>query len=279
MKSVKMIRVLLLAGFFSVSACNLKMSAPEPGNPIATAVAQTVSAQTRIAVDLAASNAILAQTPSPTFTTTPEPPMISVSVNTNCRVGPGKAYDNLGYFLVGEKAQIVGRAPDGEFWVIRLPKNPTTLCWVWGYYASLSGDIRSLPVIEPPPTPTPVPNFNLTYHSFGVGPGYECFMFTVQNTGATTWESYSLTFKNSAHGTNLTESSNQFIGYDQWCQNPGTQSDLMAGESGTATIKTNLSYNPIGESFEISLTLCTDNALAGTCATKTIIFSPQAHPS
>jgi hypothetical protein len=34
--------------------------------------------------------------PTPVFTATPSVPLISVSVATNCRVGPGRAYDRVG---------------------------------------------------------------------------------------------------------------------------------------------------------------------------------------
>ena len=48
-------------------------------------------------------------TPTVTLTPTPAIPMVSVSLDTNCRTGPGKIYDYLGALLVGEKAEIVGK--------------------------------------------------------------------------------------------------------------------------------------------------------------------------
>ncbi len=45
--------------------------------------------------------------PTPIFTPTPLVPQISVSVATNCRVGPGKAYERVGALLVGEVAQVL----------------------------------------------------------------------------------------------------------------------------------------------------------------------------
>jgi hypothetical protein len=60
-------------------------------------------------------------TPSPTltatpfFTPTPVVPLISVSVPTNCRVGPGKVYRMVGALLVGESAQIYGIDPAGQY--------------------------------------------------------------------------------------------------------------------------------------------------------------------
>ena len=52
--------------------------------------------------------------PTPVFTSTPLIPLISVSVATNCRVGPGKVYDRVGAVLAGEVAEGVGRNPVGD---------------------------------------------------------------------------------------------------------------------------------------------------------------------
>jgi hypothetical protein len=103
---------------------------PDTG-AISTSAAQTVIAgltqnvpQTAISATLEATSTF---TPTPTFTPTetltptqtltatlaftPTPlvPLISVSVPTNCRNGPGKVYDMEGALLVGEFAEEYGR--------------------------------------------------------------------------------------------------------------------------------------------------------------------------
>lgn len=45
--------------------------------------------------------------PTLPFTPTAETPLITVSVDTNCRSGPGKVYDMVGALLVGEVADIL----------------------------------------------------------------------------------------------------------------------------------------------------------------------------
>lgn len=100
---------------------------------------------------------------TPTMTLTPLPPetpstpYISVSVDTNCRTGPGQVYDYVGALLVGEEAEVVGRESTGRFWYIRNPDNVTSYCWVWDQYATIRGDTSMLPILTPPPTPTPAP--------------------------------------------------------------------------------------------------------------------------
>ncbi len=290
--STKRIAVLLIAAImFGLSACNLQVATPVQGDMVATAVAQTMNAQTNVANLVAGTLAAMVTdtpiftstpsiTPLPTLTPTltasltPAVPTVSVSGNTNCRTGPGSVYDLVGVLLVGKTAQVVGRDAYGQYWIINNPNIPGGTCWLWGQYATVTGDTSALPVIAAPPTPTPVPSFTFSYKSFGTGPGYECFMFTVKNTGALTWESFTITFTNSAHGTTATASSDEFTGYDQWCTNPSSQSDLMAGEAGTASVQTFLAYNPAGETFDVTLKLCSDNGLAGICVSKTISFSP-----
>jgi len=94
--------------------------------------------------------------PAPTtaFTATSSVPMVSVSVATNCRVGPGLAYDQISVLLVGQQAEVVARSADGNYWVIRNPAGSGT-CWLWGFYATVTGPTAGLPVWDPPPTPTP----------------------------------------------------------------------------------------------------------------------------
>jgi hypothetical protein len=137
-------------------------------NVAQTALAQGVSATlTVIAGDMPASNTTPEFTPTYTFTATLESsvtptipltldvPQATVSVATFCRSGPGTAYELLGTLNVGESAEVVGRSASNEFWIIKLPSNPAITCWLWGQYASLTGNAQALPVKDPPPTPLP----------------------------------------------------------------------------------------------------------------------------
>lgn len=97
------------------------------------------------------------QIPTETYTPTPEIPMVMVTLNTNCRVGPGVVYDLLGALLTGEKAEIVGRTTSGPYVIIDNPNKPGELCWLWLEYAEITGNTDLLPLMTPPPTPTPKP--------------------------------------------------------------------------------------------------------------------------
>ena len=41
-----------------------------------------------------------------------------------------------------------------NYWIINTPGSSGT-CWLWGQYATISGDTGGLPEMIPPPTPTP----------------------------------------------------------------------------------------------------------------------------
>ena len=94
-------------------------------------------------------------------TATSSVPMVPVSVNTNCRTGPGVIYDLVSALLVGQEAEVVARNADGNYWVIQNPGGSGT-CWLWGFYATVEGPTASLPVWDAKPTPTPLPTNTFT---------------------------------------------------------------------------------------------------------------------
>ncbi len=104
-------------------------------------------------------------TPTITLTLTPEKPMVTVSENTNCRTGPGKSFDYVGALMIGKLAEVVGQSMDGEYWVIENPDR-AGLCWLWGYYASVTGLTENLTKYTSPPTPTPEINWTGTWTNF-----------------------------------------------------------------------------------------------------------------
>ena len=97
-------------------------------------------------------------TPTPAVGITPTPVSVSlvVSVPTNCRVGPGRAYEIVSVLPTGKQVAVLARHATADFWVIDNPGGPGE-CWVWGEHATLSGPASSLPIRQAPPTPTPKP--------------------------------------------------------------------------------------------------------------------------
>ncbi len=145
-----------------VLACNLPDSAPTSSANASVDATMTALVLTQTAVQSQSSAEIPSFTPEVNILPTITPilstsaPSVSVSVDTNCRSGPGKEYDYLTNLPVGVKAEVVGKYTSSNpvYWII---KRDSTTCWLWGQYATVEGDTSSLPEMTPPPTPTPLP--------------------------------------------------------------------------------------------------------------------------
>ncbi|MBK7454267.1 MAG: hypothetical protein IPJ46_11300 [Anaerolineales bacterium] len=79
---------------------------------------------------------------------------VTVSIATNCRTGPGQAYPSIFGLPVGQSAEVVGKNTSTNYWIIKIPNGNGT-CWLWGQYATVTGDTSALPTVAIPPTPTP----------------------------------------------------------------------------------------------------------------------------
>jgi hypothetical protein len=209
--------------------------------------------------------------PTPVFTFTPLVPQISVSVPTNCRVGPGRVYDRVGGLLVGETAEVVGRNSAGTYWYIRNPDRPSEFCWLWGEYASLAGNVSVLPVFTPPPTPTPVPNFEASYSGLDTCVGWWVDI-KLENTGGLTFRSISLTVRDTVTDIVLSVNTNTFTDLSG-CLDSVTRDSLDPGRSRTVSSPP-FAYNPVGHKLRATVTLCSNTGVSGTCVSKTIEFTP-----
>ena len=106
------------------------------------------TAQAMRPTDLAVDNV-----PVETTVPTPRPglPTVSVSVDTNCRTGPGVGYEAVSYVLAGQSVEVVGVDSTGSYYIVQSPNGGT--CWLWSHYATLNGDPNSLTVMTPPEPP------------------------------------------------------------------------------------------------------------------------------
>jgi len=158
-KKILAVGCILVLGMF---ACNLPSQTPGTPTPesdiaaTATVFVLTVTAQNSqpVATQLPSSTTFPTDTPTITPTFTPTVPMVKVSVDTNCRAGPGVVYDRVGGLLAGEEAVVVGKFSASNYWIVNNPDSSGT-CWLWGQYANVSGNTAGLPEYTAPPTPTP----------------------------------------------------------------------------------------------------------------------------
>jgi hypothetical protein len=210
-------------------------------------------------------------TPSPIFTNTPLVPQISVSVATNCRVGPGKIYDRVGALMVGQVAEVVGRDYAGNYWYIRNPSNPNGFCWLWGEYATVTGNYGVLPMFTPPPTPTPVPAFEASYSGLETCVGW-WVNIKVSNTGGVAFKSVSLTVRDTDTDVVVTTTSDMFT-VMEGCLDTSQKDTLNSGTSRIISSPA-FAYDPSDHTLRATVTVCSAEGLNGTCLTDTIKFKP-----
>jgi hypothetical protein len=283
---------------------------PDTG-AISTSAAQTVIAGLTQNAPQATMSATLAATPAFTFTSepptatvtptetltptqtltatlifTPSPvvPLISVSVPTNCRNGPGKAYDMEGSLLVSDFAEVYGRDPTNNYWYIRNPDSSSNFCWVWGKYATLTGPVLLLPVITPPPTPTPTftplptltptpsPAFKAEYASLDTCNASWWVEIKLKNKGSIPLKSVNISVKDNITGIVLVNLADGFVNIDG-CLAKTTKDTLGIDDTYLLSAPA-FAYDPTGHEIKMVITLCSDTGQKGICATNKFDFTP-----
>jgi hypothetical protein len=205
------------------------------------------------------------------YTPTPVIPQIWVSVDTNCRVGPGKAYDRVGYLLVGQVSEVYGRNPAGDYWYIRNVNNNTAYCWLWGEYATVTGNVAALPIFTPPPTPTPVPDFTPIYQGLDVCTGWWIDV-KLDNTGGMGFTSLTFTVRDTVTNISQTFYSDSFTD-NNGCSESYSKDSLSPG-SNRIVSSAPFSYDPTGHLVRATITLCSSPGQSGTCVTRSLEVVP-----
>ena len=73
---------------------------------------------------------------------------VSVSVDTNCRSGPGIGYEVVDGVFVGQTVEVLGVDSSGAYYIVKSPQGKT--CWLWSHFATLNGDPNTMTVMTPP---------------------------------------------------------------------------------------------------------------------------------
>ena len=205
------------------------------------------------------------------FTATSSVPLISVTTATNCRVGPGRAYDMIGALLVGEVAEVHGMDPTGRYWYIRNPDSSTGFCWLWGEYATLAGNLAALPVYTPPATPTPIPDFEARYTGLETCTGWWVDL-RLENTGGVTFRSVAITVRDITMDIVFSMNANGFTNNDG-CTGSRTSDNLKPGDKHIVSMSS-FNYDPTGHQLRATVIVCSDRDINGVCVSKVIEFKP-----
>lgn len=217
-------------------------------------------------------------TPAPIFTSTSFVTLISVSVPTNCRIGPGKVYPRQGALLVGETAEVFGRDANNRYWYIRNPDNANEFCWVWGEYATLTGPFMALPIFTPPPTPTatftPTPSPSFALKATGIDSCGASWWAEVEvkNTGAFAFKSMSYEVLDTVTDVEKVLLVNGFTNKDG-CSST-TIKDTLAPKDTFVISSALFDATMQGHKVRVIVTLCTELNQNGVCVSQKVNFTP-----
>ncbi len=103
-----------------------------------------------------------APVPTPTVapTTTPDGVVITITqARQNVRSGPSTSYGVIGQLSEGEQAKVIGATIDFAWVVIEFRGQQG---WLATYLLDVFGDLNTVPIITPPPTPTAQPTSTAT---------------------------------------------------------------------------------------------------------------------
>lgn len=88
---------------------------------------------------------------------------VTVSVATNCRQGPSTSFTSVYGMPVGQMAKVVAKNTYSGYWIIEIPGKNGQTCWLWGQYATVTGDTASLTnVVTPTSVATKKPTTTIT---------------------------------------------------------------------------------------------------------------------
>ncbi len=294
----KLINSLLIMTMILLSACSMPGGEGAPTEitleAVYTAAAQTLEAQftqTAAAQPTATSTDTPEPTPAPptetptsnftpTNTLTPEPtvPMVSITIGSNCRLGPSTDYNPpVAVLGEGQKAEIRGRNPDRSWWYIQIPGRAGQFCWIWNGNVNVQGDTSGVQVVTPPPVPvtatfTPKPDvrFDPSFNNIHTCAGEPYAIFEVDNIGKVNFESMSLKIEDVDDDEEIysVSSDNPFLSAPDQCP----EGDDTLKPDKTAWIGGDVDDGETGNDGEATITLCTEEGLKGICVTHTVDF-------
>ena len=200
-------------------------------------------------------------------------PLVSVSVDTNCRSGPGRVYPYQAGFFVGDEARVYGIDPSGIWLYIQNDDAPDGFCWIWGFYAEKSSDTGPLPIFTPGPTPDLSPDFIAEFREVEVCNGEWIMEFTVQNTGPVALESIAVHVLNTENAEQTGRRDMNSFFAKGGCDTVNEVASLDIGESGF-TVSHELTEDPDDQLLFATITVCTEDNLAVACLIKDFYFTP-----
>lgn len=147
---------------FAMLACNLPGSNSQVALP-----SPTVEAGVTFVVIENTPTVVFTETPS--VTSTPSlPPEITLTKNSNCRLGPSTYYNIVDQIASGQILPVSGQSEDGNWWQVTNATNRE--CWIFHENAQPNIDFSVLPIKNGPPLPGVPGQFFVTDQQCQPGP-------------------------------------------------------------------------------------------------------------
>lgn len=269
-----------------VSGCTTSAPTPNIAATIAVNVAveqtlaalQTETNLTQIAYDQL--HPTETATPQPTatseFTATPETVSLTLSKDTYCRTGILSKSPSITLMTAGQTYEVLAISPGNDAYYVVEPKHTFTYCWLWGEFATVTGNTANLPVYTPQPLPTPTrtatvgPDFTISYLGMENCSGNYYLRFYIKNNGSKTWEALQINMTDNSTNTTTTYNNTFFVDYSG-CTAGIAESDLIPGEA--SNVAAQISADPTGHSVTATIILCQTDS-SGGCNPKSITFTP-----
>lgn len=257
-----------------LSACNMPVSEATAEDELPTAqpimqATETQPAPTKvIPTETSTTAATETLTPEPSATFTPEPPMAKVVRESNCRIGPGGAYDLVATYPVDQVLDVIGKGLAEGYWFVQNPEKPEELCYVSAQNVTIIGETASLPQFTPQPSPTAAPYFLAKFWKFDACEGRSYAVFNIENAGSIPFRSVYIRVVEGKKGLSVDGSYNAFD-LRVKCVLAKNIAPLNPGASGYV-YSPEFKWSGQGEKLKATIMACTEKNLKGTCVTQSL---------
>ena len=300
MKLHKILLIICCVLALGITSCQ---GLPTPAEPIAQDELETLVASTLTAVAVGIGQTQTAAVPptetstptetippptetaaAPTATVTRELVTLTFTGATNCRQGASTYFPVIKTFDAGSVVEVIAVDPAGEYYFVQAAESRTGGCWVWNEYSTIAGNVASLPIFTPMPTPLPTatntppprPIYTVEYAGLtACGTGWAA-NFRITNTGSITLQS--IRIRNYLEGVAdpFIHSSNSFTTWSGGSKyavlneiTKGVTMIVSTCQPGEFTI------DPNWKTVKSEIYICPADDLKGTCTTTNLEFIPH----
>jgi len=263
---------LLMAGILVLSSCNMPSLSAPTETPTPSPTFTRTPTPTATITDTPTITPTSTNTPTPTLTFTPTPIVVKAEVQreSNCRIGPAGNYDLVAKYQPGQAVEIVANDLGAGYIFVKNPEKPDEQCYMLKQNLKIDKDVdlSVLPQFTPLPSPTAMPYFEITFKRWDNCDGKPYVVFDVVNVGSVPFRSVYIKAIDDKTGKSVESAYNAFdlrvgcvLAKNIAPLNPGGTGYLRSEE---------FNWNARDGNIRVIVMACTEQALKGTCVTRTL---------